>query len=113
MDVRIKKLAKPSKAIKFELREGAKAVGRAYLYIIRNELHKKPYGLLEDLFVDEEYRSKGFGKMLLSQVIAEAKRIKLYKLIGTSRLSRVNVHKFYKKFGFAKYGWEFRMDLKD
>ncbi|PIR96065.1 MAG: GNAT family N-acetyltransferase [Candidatus Doudnabacteria bacterium CG10_big_fil_rev_8_21_14_0_10_42_18] len=109
--MKISKLTKASKAIKFEAKDEKKVIGRAYLYVIRNNLHKQPYGLLEDLFVEEGYRSKGIGKQLLKMVIAEAKKKKLYKLIGTSRTFRTQVHSFYLKSGFKKYGFEFRMNL--
>ncbi len=111
MKTSIKKSIKQSKAIKFEVKDGRKTIGRAYLYIIKNDLHKKPYGLLEDLFVEEAYRKQGLGTKLLIKVISEAKKRKLYKLIGTSRTSRMKAHKFYEKYGFKKYGYEFRMNL--
>lgn len=102
---------KTSKCIKLEIKDGKKIVGRVFLYIIYNDLHKKPYGLMEDLFVNEKYRGAGLGKKLLLKVVTEAKKRKLYKLIGTSRSARKEIHKFYEKHGFNKYGAEFRMDL--
>lgn len=109
--MRVVKSKKSSLAVKFEIKNGKETLGRAYLYIIKNDLHKNPYGLLEDLFVEEQYRRQGLGKKLLFAVIAEAKKRKLYKLIGTSRTSRTGVHSFYKKYGFKKFGYEFRIDL--
>lgn len=109
--MKVKRINKTAKAIKLEIKDGKKEIGRAYLYIIKNNLHKKPYGLLEDLFIEEKYRGEGLGKILLLKVIAEAKKRKLYKLIGTSRTERKLVHKFYQKYGFKKYGFEFRIDL--
>lgn len=102
-----------SKAIKFEIVDNDKVIGRAYLYLIKNDLHKEPYGYLEDLFVDESYRGSGFGWQLMQTVIEEAKKLGCYKLVGTSRNSRAEVHGFYKKLGFEEYGKEFRMDLKN
>lgn len=107
----IKKQEIKSEAIKFELREGEKIIGRAYLYLIKNDLHKEPYGYLEDVFVEEGYRNSGFGRQLVQTVIKEAKKLGCYKLVGTSRSSRIEVHEFYKKLGFEEYGKEFRMDL--
>jgi len=75
-----------SRAIKFELKQDKKTVGRIYLYIIKNDLHKRPYGFLEDLFVDEAVRGKGFGQKLIEVAIAEAKKRKFYKIVGTSRM---------------------------
>lgn len=107
----IRKREIKSEAIKFELRESEKIIGRAYLYLIKNDLHKEPYGYLEDLFIDEGYRGSGFGRQLVQTVIKEAKKLGCYKLIGNSRSSRVEVHEFYKKLGFEEYGKEFRIDL--
>lgn len=105
------KLEKQSKAIKFEMKDKDNVVGRAFLYLIYNDLHGKPYGLLEDVFVDEDYRGKGIGTKLVQVVIEEAKKRKCYKLVGTSRHSRTELHKWYEKLGFENYGLEFRMDF--
>lgn len=111
MHYQIKKSNKLTKAIKFEIKDDSKTMGRVFLYIIKNDLHNRPYGLLEDLFVSKSHRGKGLGTRLLLRAIAEAKKRKLYKLIGTSRTSRSKVHGMYQKFGFKKYGFEFRMNL--
>ena len=96
---------------KFEIIIEGKVIGRAYLYLIRNDLHIKPYGFLEDVFIEEEYRGKGIGKELIKKVIEKAKELGCYKLIATSRLERENVHKLYENLGFKKWGYEFRIDL--
>lgn len=98
--------------IKFSVEEDGKEVGRASLCIIYNDLHEEPYGLLEDVFVEESYRGKGYGRGLVHAVIDEAKRRHCYKLIGTSRNSRQEVHAIYEKYGLKKYGVAFRMDLQ-
>ncbi|PIR78582.1 MAG: GNAT family N-acetyltransferase [Candidatus Magasanikbacteria bacterium CG10_big_fil_rev_8_21_14_0_10_36_16] len=97
------------KALKYFIKKDGKEVGRAYVYIIKNDLHEDPYGLLEDLFVDENERGNGIGTELLKQVIAGAKEMGCYKLVGTSRKSRENIHEWYKKNGFEDYGLEFRI----
>ncbi len=97
--------------IKFTAEADGKNVGRAFLYLIYNDLHEQSYGLLEDVFVEGEYRSQGVGRELVLAVIAEAKVQKCYKLIGTSRYSRENVHRFYKSLGFQDHGIEFRIDF--
>jgi len=109
--MKLSKSLKTSKFVKLEVKDGKKVVGRVYLYIIKNSLHKQSYGYVEDLFVEEEYRSQGLGRQLIMDVVAEAKKRKLYKLIGTSRTFRAQIHSFYEKMGFKKYGFEFRMDL--
>ena len=99
-------------AIKFTVEEGGKVVGRVYLYLLYNNLHEEPFGFLEDLFVEEEYRKQGVGKKLVNAVIQEAKDQDCYKLLGTSRHTRPLVHKMYQNLGFDKWGVEFRMNLK-
>ena len=98
-------------AIKFTFEEEGNVVGRAYLYIIHNDLHDRPYGLLEDLFVEESQRGKGLGNKLVLAVIEEARERKCTKLIGTSRYARTEVHAWYEKLGFKDYGKEFRIDF--
>lgn len=111
MTPQLHRTSKQSRAIKFELTQSKKTIGRVYLYVIKNDLHKQPYGFVEDLFVDEIMRAKGLGKMLLNACIVEAKKRRLYKVVVTSRMARAKVHGFYKSQGFKKYGWEFRLDL--
>jgi len=97
--------------VKFVFEENGQPIGRAYLYLIYNGLHEAPYGLLEDVFVEENHRGGGMGGELVKAVIAEAKRLGCYKLVGTSRQERENVHVWYKNLGFKDYGKEFRMDF--
>ncbi len=111
MELRTEK--KESRAIKISVVENGKTVGRGFLYLIFNDLHKEPYGLMEDVFVEEKYRGKGVGTKLVEALIAEAKKQGCYKLVGTSRFSNERVHGLYDRLGFTKHGFEFRMDLKD
>jgi GNAT superfamily N-acetyltransferase len=67
---------------------------------------------LENVYIEEEYRKQGLGTQLLKSAIEEAKRLNCYKIIGTSRVYKEGVHKFYLKNGFTNWGYEFRMDLK-
>ena len=97
--------------VKITFNDQGKEIGRAFLYILKNDLHKKPFGLLEDVFVKEEYRSQGLGGKLVKAAIAEAKKRKCYKLIATSRNSKQGLHSYYQKFGFKIHGIELRMDF--
>src|SRR5581483_9973535 len=106
--MKLKRTIKSSKYIKIEVVEGSKKVGRAFLYLIYNDLHKRPYGLMEDVFVDEAMRGQGLGTKLVKEIINLAKKHQCYKLIATSRTSRPKVHKLYSRFGFQRHGVEFR-----
>ena len=100
-----------AKGIKFSIRERQQEIARAYLYLMHNDLHSEPFGLLEDVYVDESQRSKGLGTKLVKEVIQAAKEQGCYKLIATSRSSRTQVHQLYKRLGFIERGLEFRIDL--
>jgi GNAT superfamily N-acetyltransferase len=102
-----------SVAIKISLIEDENEIGRAFLYIIKNDLHKSPYGLMEDVFVYESRRKQGLGRELVNLVVDEAKKQGCYKLVATSRSEREKVHELYKKLGFNEHGKEFRMELKN
>jgi len=99
------------KGIRFSQEINGKEIGRAFLYILYNDLHKKPFGLLEDVFVDEDCRGKGIGTELVNKVIEEAKKQGCYKIIATSRHTRPKVHKLYQGFGFENWGIEFRLNI--
>ena len=86
-------------------------IGRAFLYILHNNIHPEPFGLMEDVFVEEGSRGKGIGKKLVQKVIEAAQEAGCYKLIATSRHSREEVHGLYEGLGFEDHGKEFRIDF--
>lgn len=97
--------------IKFFIQKEGKEVARAYLYILKNDLHVRPFGFLEDVFVDESERGAGLGKQIVQAVMEAARHAGCYKLVGTSRYEREKVHQMYKKLGFKDYGKEFRVNF--
>jgi GNAT superfamily N-acetyltransferase len=101
-----------SYAVKFEARDGARKIAWGYLYIIFQDRHREPYGLMENIYVEKEYRGGGVGSGIIRRIIAEAKKRRCYKLIGTSKTRNTAAHRFYERLGFARAGYEFRMDLK-
>lgn len=107
----IKRKEVSSSGVKMFLEHGGKEIARGYLYLLKNDLHPAPYGFMEDIFVKEEFRGRGFGKKIVEVLIKEAKKQGCYKLLGTSRHGREKVHEFYKNFGFHDHGREFRIDL--
>jgi GNAT superfamily N-acetyltransferase len=100
-----------AQGIRFSARLDGVEVARAYLYLMRNDLHRKPFGLMEDVFVDESQRGEGLGTKLVNEVISAAKENGCYKLVATSRDSRPKVHELYRRLGFTDHGREFRIDF--
>src|ERR1700722_7381326 len=97
-------------AVKFTAVDDGKVVGRVYVYILKNELHDQPFGLLEDVFVEESHRNKGIGSQLIEKAIADAKEHGCYKLIATSRNAKPELQTYYAKFGLDVWGVEYRHD---
>lgn len=91
--------------------DGGREIARAYLYVMTNDLHRAPFGLLEDVYVDESQRGAGLGTRLVREVVDAAQAAGCYKLIATSRTSRPKVHELYRRLGFEDHGIEFRINL--
>lgn len=106
----IKQKTIKANGIKFFVQVDGREVARAYLYILSN-LHKQPFGFMEDVFVAENYRSKGLGTKLVQELINAAKQNNCYKLVATSRHARPKVHDWYIGLGFKDWGKEFRIDF--
>ena len=109
--MKIKKKIIEGKGIRFSTEVDGEEVGRAFLYILFNDLHEEPFGFLEDVYINKSSRGQGIGTKLLNKVINEAKRNECYKIVATSRYSRPKVHKLYDRLGFKKQGIEFRLDF--
>jgi len=97
--------------IRFSFDKDGEEVAHAYLYILRNDLHPKPFGFMEDVYVEESLRGQGVGSELVQRLIEEARIRECYKLICTSRHEKPKVHELYERLGFKNHGLEFRIDF--
>lgn len=100
-----------SSGIKFIAHVEGQVAGRAYLYFLYNDLHAEPFGFLEDVFVEENFRKLGVGSALVKAAVAGAKNHGCHKLICTSRHSKKELHEWYKRFGFSDHGIELRINF--
>jgi GNAT superfamily N-acetyltransferase len=107
----IEKVAAKCQGTRLFIARDGKEVARAHLFLMWNSLHDEPFGLLEDVYVDESLRGQKLGTEIVNAVIAEAKARGCYKLIATSRYTRPRVHELYVRLGFKDHGKEFRMDF--
>lgn len=103
-------LSNPSCKVLVAIVDG-KIIGTATIYFVDVAARGKPYALLEGLVTDKSQRGKGYGSQLFKKTIEIAKSKNCYKMIFTSGMDRAEAHKFYENLGFAKWGYEFRMDL--
>lgn len=106
----IKQKAINARGIKLYMEDGGKEIAHAYLYILKN-VHDRSFGFMENVFVEENYRSRGLGTKLVEELIKAARQNNCYKLVGTSRHERLKVHDWYLNFGFKDWGKEFRLDF--
>lgn len=97
--------------VKITIEENGQHIGRGFIYLLHNDLHAEPFGLMEDVFVEEAFRGKGYGEKIVKAIIDEAKKKRCYKLICTSRFSNERAHHLYEKIGFKNHGNEFRMEF--
>jgi len=100
-------------SIKFTVENEGTLVAWAFLVVVTSARHKEPFGLMENVYVEQEYRGKGLGTQLVEAVIAEAKRLHCYKLIAQSRHGKPQLHAMYERFGFRDHGKNFRMDFEE
>ena len=109
--MRIDKQTISATGIKIILEEQGKQIGRGFLYLLHNDLHQEPFGLMEDVLVEESFRGQGYGEKIVAAIIEEARKQGCYKLICTSRFSNEHAHHLYEKLGFKKQGNGFRMEF--
>jgi ribosomal protein S18 acetylase RimI-like enzyme len=89
-----------------------KLIGTLVLVIVPNLSHKgTPYGIIENVVVDEAHRSKGIGEALITRAVEEARQAGCYKVTLTSNKRRTEAHRFYERLGFARTHEAFRINL--
>jgi GNAT superfamily N-acetyltransferase len=89
-----------------------KVVGTFELLIMDNLAHKgSKSGIVEDVVVDLEYRSKGIGGKMMEYAIMICREFGCYKLTLSSSIHRERAHMFYENLGFKKHGYSFLIEL--
>lgn len=109
--MKVERQSREARGVRFSVKADGEEIARAYLYLMTNDLHREPFGLLEDVYVDESRRGSGVGTQLVNEVVSAARDAGCYKLIATSRTSRPRVHELYERLGFENHGLEFRMNF--
>lgn len=76
--------------------------------IIDPKEHGRPAGLIEDIWVHENYRGRGIGKEIIRQLIEIAKGKKCYKVVLICADHNIA---FYEKCGFHSHQKGMRINL--
>ncbi|MBS3061612.1 MAG: GNAT family N-acetyltransferase [Candidatus Diapherotrites archaeon] len=111
VSVEITDYAAPAKGIKYVIASDGIEIARAYLYVLKNDLHSEPWGFMEDVFVHDDFRGKGYGTAIVKRVIEGAAEHGCYKLICTSKHPETRAHAWYKGMGFQNIAQELRIDF--
>lgn len=83
-------------------------VGTFALAIMHNLAHRgKSSGLVEDVVVAGDMRSKGIGKKMMEYAMEMCRHNHCYKMCLSSSLKRESAHRFYERLGFTKHGYSF------
>jgi ribosomal protein S18 acetylase RimI-like enzyme len=81
-------------------------------YAIVNNLWQAGYiSYMYAMVVDEKYRGKGFGTLLMKEAIKDSKNKGLKRLELDSGFQREKAHEFYLKLGFEKRAFLFSYTL--
>jgi RimJ/RimL family protein N-acetyltransferase len=66
------------------------------------------------VFVGEEYRGRGLGRCLLSELVDEARRLGLARVWGLTELDNIPMRRLARSLGFhaAEDPYEFTLDLE-
>ena len=76
-------------------------------YWINTKLYSGKYLEMDNVVIDENYRSKGIGKLLCDWCINKAKENNCKKVMLDAYLENEKAHKFYEREGFIKKGYHF------
>jgi GNAT superfamily N-acetyltransferase len=92
--------------------EKGKIIGTVVLVILPGMAHGvSQFAVVEYVVVDEGWRRRGIGKLLMDYVIAQSKEAGCYKIMLTSDKRREPAHEFYRSLGFEASAHGFRLYL--
>lgn len=74
------------------------------LYVLRNQLHEEPFGLVVDWDLDQTHEQQGQESSLVEKVVKEAQQRDCYKLVVVSRDSD------FERYGFSNHGKVFKLN---
>ena len=91
--------------------ENNKVIGFGSLIIKNNLWQEGNLGHIDELVVDTDFRGRGVGRQLLSQLIQLAKERKCRRVELDTAFHRKEAHRFYEQQGFENRAYLFSMIL--
>ena len=89
-----------------------KVVGTLDLLTVPNLTHGgSPWGIVENVVVDEGSRGRGIGRLLMEEAVRRCKDAGCYKVQLLSNKRRTQAHEFYRSVGFEAMAEGFRRCL--
>jgi GNAT superfamily N-acetyltransferase len=73
--------------------------------------HNDASGRILAFVVSEKMRGKGVGRQLITAAEQDFVERNVRRIAVYTRLTRVEAHKVYERFGYARNGWRFVKDL--
>ncbi len=86
---------------------GGKAIGFTVVYKGFSSTRAEEIAILNDLYVQEDYRGQGFGKALMQHALKEAKSLGYKRLQWFSAQNNNIVKKLYNGLGTKQSVWSF------
>lgn len=81
--------------------EAGEILGTVTLNICLQALHgSRPYGVVENIIVHENHRSKNIGQKLLEYVEDYCRSINCHRIMLLSNSKRERAHQFFEKVGY-------------
>jgi GNAT superfamily N-acetyltransferase len=92
--------------------EDGVVVGTMVLLVVPNLSHGAlPWAMVENMVVEQKYRRRGIGRLLMEYAIARARQAGCYKVQLLSNKKRHQAHRFYRSLGFKASAHGFRVYL--
>jgi GNAT superfamily N-acetyltransferase len=87
-------------------------VGTYALLVMDNLGHLgAPSAIVEDVLVAPDRQGDGIGRNMMCFAAGTARSKGCYKMMLSSNAKRERAHAFYRRLGFARHGYSFRLDL--
>jgi ribosomal protein S18 acetylase RimI-like enzyme len=95
-------------AISFLCLDGDVTVGRVTL-VIQEKPDGRPGGIIEDVWVHEDFRRRGIASELMGYAIEHARSANCYKVVLICEAD-TQAHAMYRKLGFRNHQQAMRID---